>query len=63
MTELSPAKARFMVGLWFFAGLMWLVFGLLYWFRIHQHFFAAAYFVLSAFSFWLCFRLNRKRSR
>ncbi len=63
MTELSPAKARFMVGVWLFAAVMWLVFGLLYWFRSHNHFFGAADFVLSAFSLWLCFRLNRKRSR
>lgn len=63
MTENSPAKQRFLVGFWLFAAVMWLVFGLLYWFDVHQHFFGAAFFVLSAYSFWFCFRLNRKRLR
>lgn len=56
-------KGRFLVVLWFAVGLMWLIFGLLNWFRLHLRFFGAAYFAMAALAFLIAVRCQRQRSQ
>jgi hypothetical protein len=53
-------RDRFVVGMWVFAGVLWTVFGLLYWFRLHLRLFGVTYLVLAALFFFNAVRYKRK---
>ena len=54
-------KSRTLLLIWFIAGLMWTVFGLLYLFRLHYWFPGICFLALGATSLFSAWRIRRKQ--